>query len=823
MTDIRRYLPFCKTLPALLQGRAQAGLSNFAFLGFFTLYAVAAASWLLLGLAPALLGISSPAHDSLHRWAGATQEIEVVIRSWGGEFEQDELVLPANGTVVLNFRNEEKDVGHNVALYADAAATEPLFRSDIITGPNRAQYTFQAPPPGTYYFRSDLRPDMNGPVTAVAGGEVEAPSGLADIARGAAIASHDAEHPAQITLQYLFSLVNLGLGILLVRLRPQDRAARFLAVGMVGTGAVYNLQSHSADKVLPPIGPMHEVFHIASGLAYALALLAFPDGKLVPGWPRVGWYRWPLRALYSIVLFFMTLFLGYSGDGDPATYIVVFGVVVPIVGVLSQALRYRRARGVEERQQSKVLMWALALAFAAALLLGAFALLPDTIAHGIWALTTAEAKRFVFLVFPPLFAVIPVTLSAVLVRYRLWDMDRVINRTLVFGALTAGVAGLYGLVVGAANLLFFRRQDNWLVSLLAVGIIAVLFQPLRERLQRGVNRLMYGERDDPYAVLSRLSRRLEATLAPDAVLSTVVETIAQALKLPYVAMALKQDDEFAVAAVSGRPVGGELFRLPLVYQGETVGELHLAPRGRGEVFTPADRRLLEDLARQAEVAVHAVRLTTDLQRARERLVTAREEERRRLRRDLHDGLGPQLASQTLVLDAVGRLLERDPRAAAALLQDLRAQSQSSIAGIRRLVYNLRPPALDDLGLIAALRELAEQCAHAETRIAIDAPDALPPLPAAVEVACYRIVQEALTNMVRHARARACTVRLEVADALSVEVADDGRGLPADLRPGVGLRSMRERAEELGGSCVVEPAPGGGTRVRALLPLPKEDA
>jgi GAF domain-containing protein len=176
--------------------------------------------------------------------------------------------------------------------------------------------------------------------------------------------------------------------------------------------------------------------------------------------------------------------------------------------------------------------------------------------------------------------------------------------------------------------------------------VAVLFQPLRSRLQRGVKRLMYGERDDPYAVTSRLGRRLEATLAPEAVLPTIVETIAQALKLPYAAILLKEGEGFQTTAAYGSPTG-EPGTLPLVYQREEIGRLVIAPRAPGEEFLAADRGLLEDLALQAEVAVHAVRLTSDLQRSRERLVATREEERRRLRRDLYDGLGPTLASLAL--------------------------------------------------------------------------------------------------------------------------------------------------------------------------------
>src|SRR5215210_9149788 len=204
---------------------------------------------------------------------------------------------------------------------------------------------------------------------------------------------------------------------------------------------------------------------------------------------------------------------------------------------------------------------------------------------------------------------------------------------------------------------------------------------------------MYGERDDPYAVVSRLGERLEATLAPNAVLPTIVETVREALKLPHAAIALMENGGPKVAASVGEPVEKPL-RLPLTYQGEPVGELLLGPRGPNETFGSADRRLLEGLARQAGVAAYAVRLTTDLQRSRERLVAAREEERRRLRRDLHDGLGAQLAGLNVQAGTIRRLIPRDPIAADELVVELRAQLRGAIADIRRLVYDLRPPALD---------------------------------------------------------------------------------------------------------------------------------
>lgn len=309
--------------------------------------------------------------------------------------------------------------------------------------------------------------------------------------------------------------------------------------------------------------------------------------------------------------------------------------------------------------------------------------------------------------------------------------------------------------------------------------MAVLFAPVRDQLQRSVNRLMYGERDDPYAVVSRLGRQLESTLVPDAVLPTIVHTAKDALKLPYVAVEVAG----RIAASSGAPMDHTV-ALPLVYQSTSVASLLLAPRGGTNSFSEADRRLLEDLARQAGIAVHAARVTADLQRSREHLVAAREEERRRLRRDLHDGLGSRLAGLNLQMGALRALIRRDPSAADQAAGELRGEIRAAIADIRRLVYDLRPPALDELGLVAAIQQRATRCSAgpseqaemdaangAQVQVTVEAEVDLPPLPAAVEVATYRVVEEALTNVVRHARARTCRVRLSATDSLCVEVTE----------------------------------------------------
>ncbi len=420
---------------------------------------------------------------------------------------------------------------------------------------------------------------------------------------------------------------------------------------------------------------------------------------------------------------------------------------------------------------------------------------------------------------------IPLSLVVAILRYRLFDIDVLINRTVVYGTLTGAVILIYVLVVGYLGAIVRPAAEgaarvDILLSLVAAGLVAVVFQPLRLLLQRQVNRVMYGERDDPYAVLTRLGHRLETTLEPNAVLPTIVEAVAQALKLPHVAIALNDESGVSLAATYGL-AKAEPVVLPLNYQSEQVGRLILSPRAPGEAFSPSETALLQDLARQAGVAAHAVRLTMDLRHSRERIVSAREEERRRLRRDLHDGLGPGLAALTLKIDAAQNLLTNDPRAAANLLAELKTQTQAAIADVRRMSRDLRPPALDELGLIAAIEHQAAQYNRPGDGLCvrvIGPAEGVPPLPAATEVAAYRITLEALLNVVRHAHARLCTIRISINGAVDLEVVDDGVGILPDAPSGVGTMSMHERAAELGGICEITPVPGGGTRVHARLPM-----
>lgn len=502
--------------------------------------------------------------------------------------------------------------------------------------------------------------------------------------------------------------------------------------------------------------------------------------------------------------------------GPALNLVMIFG---SLVAVVSMVLRLKRAVGDERQQMRLFTFWTTAVIVQ----LIAFELilyrLSPLVEGTAWSARLVLAYNLILFV---VFLGFPLIIGIAIFKYRLYDIDVVINRTLVYGALSLGIVAIYALVVGALGALF-QERGSYLFALLATGLVAVLFQPLREWLQRGVNRLMFGERDDPYAVLSKLSVKLQTTSTPQAMLRSVVETIATTLKLPYVAIELAGEEGRLDGATVGK-VAANIVEFPLRYQNETVGYLIASPRSPDESFTDREKRLLGDIAGQTGAVAYAVRLTAALQRSREQLVLTREEERRRIRRDLHDGLGPALASQTFTLDAILDLLEIDPHEAARLLRALKSQNRETVAEIRRLVYELRPPALDELGLLGALKAHVAQL-NGSQRLQIhirSQPDPLPPIAAAVEVAAYRIALEAMTNVVRHAQARQCDVCFLMEpngrSCLRIDVTDDGRGMPSALQAGVGLNSMRERAEELGGSYRVAAGENGGTRVTAVLPI-----
>ncbi|MDL4771424.1 MULTISPECIES: sensor histidine kinase [Thermomonosporaceae] len=406
-------------------------------------------------------------------------------------------------------------------------------------------------------------------------------------------------------------------------------------------------------------------------------------------------------------------------------------------------------------------------------------------------------------------AAVPVCIAIAITRYRLYDIDVVVGRTLVYAGLIAVLSGVYFALAGAAGLVI--PGDGPLAGLAgAVGAGAV-FEPTRRRLQSGVDGLLHSERD-PYRIADKLNRRLQTAADPSAALAVAAEVARAALHATGVVIEVL-DREGRTASAEDGVLGDGPHLVPLVWHGEPVGRLLF-----GVTRTP-DARLSGILARNLAELANAARLAADVQRSRERILRTREEERRRLRRDLHDGLGPTLASLAMTVDAARITLQTDPAAADALLERLRTTMGQTIGGIRELVYGLRPPALDELGLAGAIEALGGVVATEDgPRVDVQVDGDLADLPAAAEVAAYRIVQEALTNVHRHAKAGKAVVRLHLNGDLHVTVGDDGVGVPAGVRSGIGMSSMRERAAELGGSCTVGPGPEGGTLVRARLPL-----
>ncbi len=631
------------------------------------------------------------------------------------------------------------------------------------------------------------------------------------------------------------SFLSLALAVLVFLRRGQDRVGfvvslTLLIYGVVMTGPMEFLLLYLTGSSVLALDAQAFLW-----VPFMILFYIFPDGTFMPRSTR--WLALALLPLGFGLMLITPQF--YQANYNALLWLFLAGYVLfSFTGPVAQVYRYRRTADERQRRQIKWVGVGLLCYTLAGTLIPAMCVV---LARQI-ALPRDANFLLLLLVFLARLAwwigliALPLTLAIAILRYRLWDIDVFVNRALVYGSLTVLVLAGYVVLVTTLGALF-QTSGNLIVSLAATAAIAALFQPLRERLQRGVNRLMYGERDEPYSALSRLGQRLEATLAPDAILPAIAETVAQTLKLPYAAIALADyaaesaasltpnTQEKFVASYSSAawiPHASSLERFPLVYQHETIGALVVAPRDNDEGWNQADRQLLSDFARQASVAAYAVRVTMDLQRSRERLVTEREQERRRIRRDLHDGLGPALASITLKLDATRNLLPPNAGGSAQLLKELKAQTQGAIADIRRLVYDLRPPALDELGLVGALREYATRVRSDELEISVQVSEPLPPLSAALEVATYRIITEGLVNVQRHANAHHCFVAIGVNGDLELEIQDDGAGLPDTYHAGVGLTSMRERAAELGGTLVIENVPEGGTRVMARLPLAKDE-
>ncbi|WP_182907004.1 sensor histidine kinase [Microbispora sp. H13382] len=607
------------------------------------------------------------------------------------------------------------------------------------------------------------------------------------------------------------ALTFTAFGALVLAYRPGHRVGLlFVAYGACYTLSVACLGLLTAAVGLPDgWARVVELFGItvwipAPAVCLPLIVQLFPDGGPLSR-------RWRPLAVATLAVLPLTPALtlpaaaGLAGGGPamggPMLPVVVGEVaqrltpvfvaadaLVLLASLVTLALRVRRSRGVT-RLRLMWLLWAV----------GLFAAL------NAQRIVTTDGPVLFLLTLP----LIPAAATVAILRHGLYDIELIVNRSLVYGALTLGVVLAYlGIVAGLSALAQNRLSAT---PLIATGAVALAFAPARSAVQSAVDRVMYGQRRDPAAAAARVGLRLGTGL--DGVLRAVCE----ALRLPYAAVS---SDGRLVATYGRAPRLRHTVSLE-VADGPPA-DLLVGLRAGERRLSGADRRALDLLAAPVGLALQAVRLSERLGESRTRIVAAREEERRRLRRDLHDGLGTVLTAVTLKADAAHNLRATDPERSGRLLLDLRADLTAAIADIRRLVYDLRPPALDELGLAGALCQRAQQswrCEHAGCVVTVDVPQDMPPLSAAVEVAAYRIATEAVTNALRHGRATSCRIRLRADHALHVEVSDNGAGGTGPWRHGVGLRSMHERAAELGGTLTAGPTDRGG-RVHARLPLEK---
>jgi signal transduction histidine kinase len=537
-----------------------------------------------------------------------------------------------------------------------------------------------------------------------------------------------------------------------------------------------------------------------------LVLIAYlvPDGHCL----SPGWRRWMLLGLAGVVAFLV----GSAGDVDafreahdgadppvswlPAPVSGVLGLVGLSLSVLlffgavfAVRARMRLSSG-DVRLQLLWLVWG-ATSLPAALLLawvGHFALDDNPVVVGV-ALALAGIG-------------LPVTIGIAILRHRLFDIQLVLSRTLTYGVLVVAVVTLYGLLLFAADRVLGESATG---GVLAVALVAVAVHPAYSMLRRRIERWVYGYRSEPAAALRRLGASLDSA-DPLHVIDTITSSVADALKV----------DRAWVEARGGQASeDSRAIRVPLVQRGERLGHLAVAvPAGRR--LSAADTALLHDLARHAAVTVRASQLAVELQASRSRIVTAREEERKRLRRELHDGVGPSLAAILLKLEAAKS--RQDAAERNALLAEIREETKAAITEVRRAVDELRPPAIDEVGLSGAIRQRAASLTTDRLAFRVDSPQTLPPIPAAVEVAAFRIASEAMTNVAKHSDASRCRVELELDETLSLTISDNGHGSGQPARSGVGWTSMTERAAELGGACTISSRAQGGLVVRAVLPL-----
>lgn len=506
----------------------------------------------------------------------------------------------------------------------------------------------------------------------------------------------------------------------------------------------------------------------------------------------LGRARWGVAAGALVVVGFLVAQL--ADAQAPFTALLATAVVLGLVA--AAAVEHRRRRGpVAERNG---LGW---LALGAALL--ALSFVPLLLPYGslplpVWTTPVLHLLSQ---------AVYPAAILVAVLRSRMWGLQLAVSRTVLAGLVTSTLVATYVLVTVVAT----RLLPGDGAGLVGAGVVAVAVQPTRLWLERRVHRLVYGVSASPDHVVRRLGSHLRLAETTDDLLQGLAADIGAAMRLESVSVAIPGRSPVVWGMPGAHPV-----RVPLAHRGEPVGELAVTLPG-GESLGSRGEQTLNDLATVVATAAAVTRAASDVDDARARLSRARLEERRVIRREIHDGLGPSLAGLRLGLQGARNLMTTDPSAAAALLTTLQSELDQRVSDVRTLSHHLLPPVLDELGLAAALAELSARHAEDGVEIALDLrhDDALDPQTAA---AAYAIVSEAVTNTLRHSGTQAAKVETATTpDGVRITVTDEGHGMDESARSGVGTRSMRERAEELGGRFAITSPPTGGTVVEALLP------
>ncbi|HVS04723.1 MAG TPA: histidine kinase [Candidatus Dormibacteraeota bacterium] len=677
-------------------------------------------------------------------------------------------------------------------------------------------------------------------------------------------------NPVLVGLGLGFFLVFPALGLLIALRRPENPIGWLV----LGFALWIQIQSFAGEYALRafviapgslPAAAFVAWFYpwvgqVATGAILPLLVLLFPTGRPPsPRWRPILWLIVIEAALEGVVYMVRPLELRAGNQGiyhqfallpNPTGLPQLAGLINIALAVFNISLvlliltcgagmlsRFRRAAS-EERQQLKWFLYVVVLVCVDVLI----AIPLGALTHSHWVGDIEWTVGAYAVAYG-----LPVATTIAVLKYRLYDIDLVINKSVVFGAMATFITAVYvAIVVGIGGLLGSGSRPNLALSVLATAIVAVAFQPVRERVQRLANRLVYGKRATPYEVLSQFSHRVAGTYSSEDVLPRMARVLSEGTGASRADVWIRLGDGIAPAAswpsgdgpVSPRvAISGQLLPavpgvsriVPVRHQGELLGALSINKR-TGELLTPIEEKLLADLAAQAGLVLQTVRLTAELQArlteisqqavelraSRQRIVATQDAERRRLERNIHDGAQQNLVALTVRLRLATSLAKRDPERARASVKALESDSDQALETLRALASGIYPPLLREQGLAAAIRVEVAKLPFSVTLHA----GHLERYPVEVEAAVYFVCLEALQNVTKHARASRVEINLRSSiHELSFEVSDDGAGFDvAREARGSGLRNMMDRIEGMGGWLEIRSTANGGTRVRGTVPI-----